>query len=292
MSKNFKKYAQSEYTDYLIYLKLSNREKEKGNKEMLKTLSVQEKEHFDFWKKLKPDFKPRRQTLFINSILLMRTVLGLTFTVKFMELHEEAVIIAYKKLIDLVPPSSKAGLEKMIRDEEEHEQNLISQINEQYLKYIGFIALGLADAIVEITGVHAGFLGVTGSTLVAGISGIIVGFAAAISMASAAYLQAKSDPERSAFTSALTTGLSYIIAVVVLALPYFLTGEMFWAFVVSTLVGILMIAGFTFYSAVVFERKFFREFVESTFLMLGTAGATFILGNFLGNVSGIKETGL
>ncbi|MET1101208.1 MAG: hypothetical protein ABWW69_01830 [Pyrodictiaceae archaeon] len=27
------------------------------------------------------------------------------------------------------------------------------------VKHVGFIALGLADAIVEITGVHAGFLG-------------------------------------------------------------------------------------------------------------------------------------
>ena len=58
-------------------------------------------------------------------------------------------------------------------------------IQEAMIKYIGFIAMGLADAIVEITGVHAGFLGVTNSTLFAGISGIVVGFSTAISMGSA-----------------------------------------------------------------------------------------------------------
>jgi VIT1/CCC1 family predicted Fe2+/Mn2+ transporter len=56
---------------------------------------------------------------------------------------------------------------------------------------MSFIVLGLADAIIEITCVHVGFLGVTSSTLIAGVAGLVVGFAASISMASAAYLQAK-----------------------------------------------------------------------------------------------------
>jgi len=79
-----------------------------------------------------------------------------------------------------------------------HEHALIAQLKEKRIDYIGFIVLGLADAIVEITGVHAGFLGVTGSTLIAGVAGVIVGFSAAISMGSASYLQAKQNVGKSA----------------------------------------------------------------------------------------------
>ena len=127
-------------------------------------------------------------------------------------------------------------------------------------------------------------LGVTRSTLIAGISGVIVGFAAAISMASAAYLQAKQDLEKSPFISAVATGVSYLFSVICLALPYFLIRTMLTAFVASTSVGILLIAGFTYYGAVVFDRKFWSEFSEAAALMLGTAGATFALGTIIGRI--------
>ncbi len=155
------------------------------------------------------------------------------------------------------------------------------------MKYLGFIVLGLADAIIEITGVHAGFLGVTSSTTMAGVAGLIVGFAAAISMATAAYLQAKQSTERSPMTSALITGLSYILAVVLLALPYFLTGNMLLAFIVSLAMAMLLTAYFTFYSAVLFDRHFGKEFLESAVLTLGTAVATYLFGEFLGKMFGI-----
>lgn len=134
---------------------------------------------------------------------------------------------------------------------------------------------------------HAGFLGVTSSTLFAGISGFIVGFSAAIAMGSAAYLQAKQDPHRSAWMSAIITGISYILSVVALAIPYFLTQNMSHAFTYSILVGMMLIALLTFYSAVVFDRRFLREFTETVLLMLVTAAATFLLGKFLGRVFGI-----
>lgn len=288
----FKKYAQSEYTDSLIYHRLSQWEKRKENKEMMEQLSVKEREHYEFWHRLEPDLKPYISFFFAPCVLMMRKIFGLTFIIKFLELHEHKVVVEYKKLLDVISSEHRDSLQKMINDEESHEQSLVSQIKEKRLSYIGFIALGLADAIVEITGVHAGFLGVTGSTLVAGISGVIVGFAAAISMASAAYLQAKNDTERSPFISALTTGISYIVSVAILALPYFITGDMLIAFFTSTFIGILLIAVFTFYSAIIFERKFFREFIESTFLMLGTALATFVLGKILGESFDLKSQGL
>ena len=161
---------------------------------------------------------------------------------------------------------------------------MFEKFKQHLVEYMGFVALGLADAIVEVTGVHAGFLGVAGSTIIAGIAGLIVGFAAGISMGSAAYIQSKQDPGKSPIASALTTGISYMICAVCLALPYFFIVSMARAFTVSTAIGILLLGIFTYYgtrgSA---ERKFLREFSETAALLFITALATYLLGNFFRN---------
>ena len=48
--------------------------------------------------------------------------------------------------------------EEMVKDEEEHEQSFANQTQGAWLSYISFIILGLADAIVEISGIHAVWL--------------------------------------------------------------------------------------------------------------------------------------
>lgn len=286
---NARQYILDEYSDYLLYNDLASLEKDPHNRETLLKLAEHEYGHHLFWKKFEPGYEPVVSRFFLFQFRLMRRLCGLTFTIKFLERHEHLVVDEYKKVAAELEGEDKAALEQIIRDESEHENFFIGQIQEAVIKYIGFIALGLADAIVEITGVHAGFLGVTNSTLFAGISGLIVGFSAAISMGSAAYLQAKQDTERSAWVSAVTTGISYIFSVIMLAIPYFLTQNMSLAFILSTLVGIGLIALLTFYSAIVFDRRFWREFLETVGLMLLTAGATFVLGTFLGNAFDIQH---
>lgn len=280
-------YIQDEYADSLLYRDLASREKDPANKAVLEKLAQQEHGHYLFWKKFAPSYEPRVNPSFLLNFRLMRRIFGLVFTIKFLERHEHVVIEEYKKVLEELSGQDKADLEKIIADEKEHEKFFIAQIQETVITYIGFIALGLADAIVEITGVHAGFLGVTSSTLFAGISGLIVGFSAAISMGSAAYLQAKQDPHRSPWMSAVITGISYMLSVILLAVPYFFTHHMVYAFAFSTLVGIMLIAFLSFYSAVVFDRRFWRELLETVALMLMTAVATFLLGTFLGEAFGI-----
>ncbi|HEX4104140.1 MAG TPA: VIT1/CCC1 family protein [Candidatus Paceibacterota bacterium] len=275
--------ARNELTEHFVYHALAAREKNPANRDLLEKLSVQERTHYEFWKSLLPaetNVSPR--FLGRYGIPLLRTVFGITFTTKFLELHEEDSVVIYTKMLATIPAEHKAHLQEIIKDEESHERGLIGALKERRVSYIGFVALGLADAIVEITGVHAGFLGVTGSTLIAGISGVIVGFAAAISMGSAAYLQSKEDPEKSPIAAAFVTGISYMSSVICLALPYFLIRTMITAFTTSTLIGMILLASFTFYGAVVFDRRFLREFSESASLMLGTALATYLLGVVVG----------
>jgi len=94
-------------------------------------------------------------------------------------------------------------------------------------------------------------------------------------MASAAYLQAKQNAEVTPLISAVSTGISYLFSVALLALPYFIIKTMLASFITSTLVGIALIAGFSYYGAIVFDRNFLREFGETSILALVTAAATF-----------------
>lgn len=269
---------------------LSKSEKDKSRAELLKRMSLEERYHYEFWKKLLGEDCSREVSISgINKFKIMRKVLGLTFTLKYLERHENNVVEEYEKFkSNITDDRDKVAFEKIIEDEINHEKIELENIDERIVKYMSFIILGLADAIVEITGVHAGFLGVTESTIVTGIAGLVVGLSAAISMASAAYLQAKHDLGRSPKTSALMTGISYILAVVLLAAPYFILRHMLTAFIISVSLAVAMIAGFTYYGAILLDKKFFKEFTESTLLMLGTALASYLFGDLLGTFFGIR----
>lgn len=293
MNEIFAWNATNELTEHVVYHKLAQMERDPGNRAALERLSMQEKAHYEFWISLLPETNARRiraRWYTVFGLSFLRIAFGVTFMTKFLESHETDAVQKYQNILGAIPESHRTRFLGIIEDEKSHERALIAQLKEKRVSYMGFIVLGLADAIVEITGVHAGFLGVTGSTLIAGVAGVIVGFSAAISMGSASYLQAKQDTEKSALLSGFLTWISYFCSVVLLALPYFLIRVMLPAFVTSTSVGILLVAGFTFYGAVVFDRKFWREFCETVGLMLATALATFLLGAIVGAVFHINPS--
>ncbi len=277
--------ARNERTEHIVYGALARRERNPKNRALLEKMSSDEHAHYEFWRTLLPEgdrdaVRPDARQIALMPIV--RAVFGLTFAAKILESHEKNSIEEYERILPLIPEARRAELARIIEDERSHERSLLAEIKERRVSYLGFVALGLSDAIVEITGVHAGFLGVTGSTLIAGIAGVIVGFSAAISMGAAAYLQAKQDPAIQPIPSAFITGSTYLCSVIFLALPYFLIRTMIVAFAISSTVGLLLLAAFTFYGAVVFDRRFIREFGESASLMMGTAGATYLLGAAVG----------
>jgi len=282
-------YSKEEYMDHSVYHELAKREKDRDKQRILRDLSATEFEHFKFWRDRAEGYNPGINRLLLGAVIVLRRLFGLTFTLKLLERNEHRTISGYKSYAQILKGADRSALESIIRDEEEHERYFISQINEGVVKYMSFIVLGLADAIVEITGVHAGFLGVTSSTLIAGIAGLVVGFAAAISMASAAYLQAKHELARSPSVSAISTGAAYIGAVAFLALPYFLTHDMSRAFGASVALALALTGCFTFYGAVLTERSFGREYAISVALTLGTALGAFLFGEFLGSIFGVRQ---
>lgn len=281
-------FCNDEYFDSAVYGALADIEQHAQRKELLRTLADTERVHSVFWKEISGEEARPPSALKIRLLTLMRRIAGLTFTMKFLELHEGEVVAAYQRWLPMLSDERRNRLGAIMKDEEEHERYFMSQVDEAIVRYIGFVALGLSDAIIEITGVHAGFLGVMGSTLVAGIAGVVVGFAACISMGVAAYLKAKSESRKSPLKSALITSVSYLCAVILLAAPYFMTDSMGIAFGVSTFFAVAMSMGFTFYVSVVNETRLGRELIENTTLLLGTAVATYFFGELVGSIFGVR----
>ncbi|MCS7106682.1 MAG: VIT1/CCC1 family protein [Acidilobaceae archaeon] len=289
-------FCRDEMLDQAIYSELARRERNAEVRELLKQFAEQELRHYEFWKEVAGDCGALDRAK-LSYYLWLRRFLGLTFTLKLLERHEKETIEEYKNYLPHLPEEKRAQLLKMIEEEESHERSLIQSLaeRENAVKYLGFVALGLADAIVEITGVHAGFLGATATTVVAGVAGLIVGVSAAIAMSGAAYLQAKHggmEERLNPLVSAGVTGFAYIFAVLLLALPYFLTHSMAAAFLASLAAALLLIVSFTYYGSVVGEREFTRELLENVAILLVTAIITYIFGVFVGEVTGIRAGGL
>ena len=227
---------------------------------------------------------------FGSLFLFLRRVLGLTFASRFLDRHESSVVKEYRALAGLIPESDKAAFEEMVADEQEHEMEFAKKIESAAIRYISFVVLGLADALVEITGIHAGSLGIYEKTEIAGLAGVIAGAAASLAMASAAYAQAKQGFQGSAKLSALYTGVSYFITAIFLAAPYFVTPVMIYALASSTFLAVVILALISYYSTVISGKPFARDFLEILLIMFGVTVALYLFGSFVRIETGIKVT--
>jgi VIT1/CCC1 family predicted Fe2+/Mn2+ transporter len=281
--------ARDEMTDYTTYRRLALSEKNEANREMFEKLSAMERQHYELWKKYLPpgesDAGPKNGT--VTRVLLLRRVFGASFAIKFLERREKSTVGRYEALKTSVPAEDQAAFQSMIDDEKEHEVAFANVVAGTYVKYISFIVLGLADALVEIAGIHAGSLGIYNSTELTGLAGIVAGAAASLAMASAAYAQAKQGFEGRPGLAAGYTGVSYFVAAVFLALPYFGTRLMLVAIVSSVLVGLCIIAFVTWYNSVIVGSRFLREFSELAGVMLGATFALYVFGSAIRAVFGI-----
>jgi VIT1/CCC1 family predicted Fe2+/Mn2+ transporter len=276
--------CQDEFTDYNVYLVLSRYERNGKFKEALISLGETEKGHYDFWRKYSPDARVRAVRLRIYFIQMLRVLLGLTFTLKFLERHENAVVRRYKQVEHYIPPEDRTRFDQMVADEEHHESYLMGGIEEGRVKYMAFIILGLADAVVEVAAIHAGSLGIYRRTELAGLAGIIAGMAASIAMASAAYAQAQQGFSGSARRSAIYTGISYLVTAILLAFPYFLTPNQYIALGSSLAVGMALVAFITYYDTIISARAFMRQFIQLGGIILGATAALYVIGVIIGNV--------
>jgi VIT1/CCC1 family predicted Fe2+/Mn2+ transporter len=271
------KFAQDELKDFIIYSELKKMVKDIKTKNILKKLANQEFSHYKFWSKLSTKKHYSVSKIEVLFFKIMMLIFGLTFTLKLLENHEKNVIKRYKEYLNRVKGSEKIELEKIIKEEEFHEANLINIIREERVIYLGASILGLNDSLVEITGVLAGLTAVLQNSFIVAISALITGIAASMSMAASSYLQAKAEnknPKKSAYY----TGLSYIFVVLFLVSPFFILSNVYIALISSIAISILIVSFTSFYIAVLFEREYKKEFMEMFTLSLGIALITFIIG--------------
>ena len=280
--------ARDELTDFAVYSKLAEFERKEQFKKILTHLATMEQSHFVFWKKYCPDKEFKASSIRMYLITLLRMIFGVTFAVKYLERHETDTIKKYQSLADSIPQSDRKAFDAMVADEQEHERSLEEQFEEPHLKYLSFIVLGLADALVEIAGIHAGSLGIYNSTELAVLAGIIAGAAASVAMASAAYAQAKAGFKGSAAMSAIYTGVSYFLTALLLATPYFLTKVMMFALASSLTFGIAITAFTSFYSSVISGANFRKDFTEITSIILLATALLYIIGTLIRHLTGIS----
>ena len=264
----------SEITEHHIYKSLAASAKNPSNRKILEGLSKDELSHYEAWKKITGrEISP--DGLKIWFYVSVSRLLGLTFGLKLMEKGEGLAQETYDKLSAKVP---LAGL--IQKDEYEHEKKIIEMINEEQLKYVGSIVLGLNDALVELTGALAGLTFALQDSKIVAVAGVVTGIAASMSMAASEYLSIKSenDGHRDPIKGAIYTGVAYILTVSFLIAPYLLLSNIYASLAWTLLNAVIVIAAFTFYVSVAQEIPFRARFMEMALLSFGVAAFSFIVG--------------
>ena len=267
-----KKMQQSELTESVIYEKIAKFAKGEENKKTLQRLAKEEKSHYEIWKSYTGiEMKPQKFKVF--KYTMIARVFGFTFAVKLMEKGEENAQSEYELL-------SKEVEESVVirQQEEEHEKALLEMLDEERLRYVGSMVLGLNDALVELTGSLAGFTFAMQNTKLIALSGLIIGISATFSMASSEFLSARSEGRNDAFKSCAYTGIAYLITVVLLIAPYLLLSNYMVALGCMIGIVLLIITVFTYYTSVAQSQPFKSRFLEMAIISVTVAVVSFGVG--------------
>jgi vacuolar iron transporter family protein len=285
-------FQQTELTESEVYRQIALRVKDVDNKKILLQIADDEKRHCGIWESYtNKKLKPQKFLVFIY-VLLFR-LFGFTFAVRLMEKGEGNAKHNYRLITERVPEA------KIIEQEEDqHEEALLDMLNERALEYVGSMVLGMNDALVELTGALAGLTMAINDMKLMALSGLVTGISAAFSMAASDYLSARAEGNANAKRSAIYTGITYFITVMLLTAPYVLFGLFseiqdagiykWYALGIMLTVVIVIIATFNFYIAVAKKEKFLQRFTEMALISLGVATLSFFIGIAVKNFLGIE----
>jgi VIT1/CCC1 family predicted Fe2+/Mn2+ transporter len=236
---------QNELTEHHIYTKIATITPDPGNRDVLLRIAQEELGHYRIWRRYTgQDVDPDR--LRIQFYYLAARIFGMTFAIKLMEGVEQRAQRTDPSLSALVPE-----LPQILSNEESHERDLIALLDEERLKYIGSVVLGLNDALIEFTGTLAGLTFALQNARIIAVAGLITGVAASLSMGASEYMARRSDDSRTdPFQASIYTGATYILTVFLLILPFLLITNPYVALVFTLLGAVMVIFLFTFYTSV------------------------------------------
>jgi len=264
----------SEITEHCIYIKLAASTREPHNREVLTRIAGEEHEHYEIWKKY-TNREAAPNQLRVWMYYLIARLLGLTFAIKLMETVEKRAQQPDGPLLAAIPE-----MPSMLARESVHERELIALIDEERLRYVGSVVLGLNDALVEFTGTLAGLTFALQDPEIIAVAGLITGVAASLSMGSSEYLSQRSETSVSTdpLRAAIYTGLTYIVTVAILLLPFLLLKSPYIALLLTLAGAVIVILVFTFYIAVAKDLPFWKRFAEMAAISLGIAAISFVIG--------------
>lgn len=276
----------NEITEYNIYSELAKLSKNTKNKSVLQEIANQELQHYNFWKSItKKEAKPNKYR--IKKHIFLAKLFGLSFSLRLMEMGEDTASKFYASLKGKYP-----DIQKIENEEIQHEQKLISLLNDTRLNYAGSIVLGLNDALVEFTGTLAGLTFAFNNNLIVGTTGLVMGIAASMSMAASGYLSSREEEDVNKninpITAAIYTGVSYLITVSILVLPYLIYDSPIVAISLMLLSTILIIAGYTYYISVAKGISFKKRFFQMAMISLGVAAISYGIGILVKHVFGVN----
>jgi VIT1/CCC1 family predicted Fe2+/Mn2+ transporter len=260
------------------------KEKQPKNKEILKQMGIDEASHATIWKSY-TETSVRPKLSRILWIKMICALLGYTFTLKMLQKGEDLAQNEYRLLEAEVPEAVEIGAQ-----EHEHEAFLMTLLDEERLKYVGAMVLGLNDALVELTGAIAGITFALASTKLVALSGIVTGISATLSMAASNYLAQKADGNPKALKSSVYTGIAYIVTVALMVLPYLLFPDSMYkeAFAVMIATVLLIILVFNFYISVAKDQPFFKNFIRMAVISISVAAISFVIALVAKKLLGIE----
>jgi VIT1/CCC1 family predicted Fe2+/Mn2+ transporter len=283
IKKQIRASQRSEITEHVIYRKLAGATREAPNREVLSRISRDELRHHNLWRQY-TNYQAKPNLFKVWIYFLIARILGITFGIKLMERGEGQSQLMYEQIAQQLPVAGEIA-----KEENEHEQELISLIDEERLNYIGSIIRGLNDALIELTGALAGLTFALQEPRLVAMAGLITGVAASLSMGGTEYLASKTEEDgKTPLKSALYTGATYIITVFFLVFPYLVLSNLYLAMGIMILDAIIVILIFNFYTSVAKDQPFGRRFGEMALLSLGIAAISFGIGILVRNWLGVE----
>jgi len=273
----------NEITEHHIYRRLARMQKSPENRRILERIAEDEKRHYEQWKSYTGQ-EVRGDRFKVRKFYWITRVFGLTFGTRLMERGEVGAQQVYADL-----PAEINEANAIAKEENDHENALLGMLDEERLRYIGSVVLGLNDALVELTGALAGLTLALQNTRLIALTGSITGIAAALSMAASEYLSTKTEGAiQQPLKAAFYTGTSYVVTVALLIVPYLVLHNYYMSLACTLLTAVLIIALFNFYISVAMEQPFKKRFVEMAALSFGVAGLSFLVGLALRVLLGVE----
>ncbi len=192
-----------------LYRYLAKIEKDEQRAALFREMAEIEDRHATFWEeelKRLGDSPPASYSpsLKLRLYSLLAKLMGPVKTAKMLEENEYSTVLDYKRALSFVSDESKRELEKIIKDEEEHQKTAMrirfGEKGEEPWHTRGLsirdVIFGMNDGLLSIFSLVTGMSGATANdthtVVLAGIAGTLAG---AISMAAGAYVSVQSERE-------------------------------------------------------------------------------------------------